>query len=843
MSEFLQQHAIRNVWCTPDQDRQAIIKPVRYGKVRGVYERIKIGWTELQVPTKENYVVYQIGHYPPSIFGLNNVVNKWTTLDGLSTESKCTINIYNTKGLMIPLHEAYIIQLENKTILLAIRENKYINMVEEDIFFHHYTNSYWASSRATADLDYWVEGITRTNSNEPEVLVLYNKWFDANLLGKRPQLLHNGVLVEELPPSRILVGDTIEVRVDESVDEIHDINIDDLYFAFSNLDNARKYIVDLGVGDTIKFHDDIEIRICKLNELGKVTKGMLLHRNKPENVRMLASATYSLNVDQVEFIRQELELGSAHIRMIVRKSGYQRNLIFENARLHELNKLPEAQRREVITGKSNPCSLWDITALERSAYPKVMRLPKIDSAVTIDLYRCYGYNAIAYYSADNQQLIFNDGGSVQRVVVPSAYREGTMVEYDADGLITDIKAVREDGLSYPESNSTLVEFFEDEFLEDCPDYYNGELVPSGHREYRIYHRLKGTQDWYDITARVTFTDQGDGFLKHNYTSPNHEWVVRTSGWAWSKTFTGPLRQGVGEISLVDAQGTMELPFRRIIVRLNGYELVQGIDYEIRRQSIWINAKAHLNTVGDNEVFIIAYDFPETNEHGHVDWGKPEHVGWIDHGMVNVDDQYDLHSSLLYRPVVDGKYLARSDVERHEDSKGVDGNLRNGAPYSISRVRPRLQAIGIAASTEKSLRNDAEQRDQIVRDYMTLHATIPPFQHVSPIPYRHQLYSIFCARILDDLMTGVLQLPETRLLDSMIRTMLKQYEHLLEFDAAATGVNGAIESGLASARPHAGDDLIEVSQKIYSFMDRVSLLYLNGQVDMTGHLIIDINDGE
>ena len=53
MSAFLQQHAIRNVWCTPEQDRQAILKPVRYGKVRGVYERIVLGWDELQTPTRD----------------------------------------------------------------------------------------------------------------------------------------------------------------------------------------------------------------------------------------------------------------------------------------------------------------------------------------------------------------------------------------------------------------------------------------------------------------------------------------------------------------------------------------------------------------------------------------------------------------------------------------------------------------------------------------------------------------------------------------------------------------------------------------------------------------------
>lgn len=837
VSYFLQQHAIRNIWCTPEQDKQAIIKPVRYGKVRGVYERIKIGWDELKVPTTENYIVYQIGHHPPSIFGLNGVTNQWKKLDGLSTASKCTINIYNGKGVLLPLGECFIIQLDNKAVLLAIRENPRVNMVEEDIWFHHYANAFWGSSRASTELDFWVESVRRTNTNEPEVLVLYNKWYTAKVIGKRPQLLHNGKLVDKLPPSQILVGDTIEVRVDDSLDEIHDISIDELNYNYSTMDNVRKYIVDLGVSEVIKYHDDIEISIVKLDADGNSIEGVLLHRNQPANVRMLASATYSISVDQVEYLRQHIADGNCHIRMYVRKSGWDRRLVFENSRLHELNKLPHEQRHQVITGKSNPCELWTLDALEKSAYPKVMRLRKIDSSTTIDLYRCYGYNAAAYYGADNQ--MFPDGSSgVRRISIPEVYRKGSLVEYDADGLLVDIKPCREDGISYPEDATQVIEFFQDEFLSNCPDYYNTEVVPSGHREYRFYHRLKGTQEWHDITHAVSYTNQGDGFLKHNYNSPNHEWVIRYSDWAWSRTFTTPLRQGVAEISLIDDTGTVELPFRYVIVRLNGYELIQDIDFKIYRQSIWISAKRYLNDDGDNEVSIIAHGFPEDDDTGSVGWGKPDRVGWVDHGLISKDDRYDLHSGKLFRPVVDGKYVMRADVEHHEDSTGVKGNMRNGAPYAITFVKPRLQAIGIPVSAEKSLRTDAINKDKIVSDYMTLHAVIPSIPNVSPIPYRHQLYSVFTARILDDLVSGVLTIPNTRILDSTIKAMVKHHEYLLPVDAAYTGVDGAVEAGLASVRPHSQDTTIEVSQKIYSFMDRISTLYLNGRVDMTGHLIIN-----
>jgi hypothetical protein len=842
VSDFLQQHAMQHVWCTPEQDRQAIIKPVRYGKVRGVYERIKIGWSELKVPTTDNYYVYQIGHYPPSLFGLNGVVNQWTALTKLSTESKCTINIYSGTGLILPLFETFIIQLENKTVLLAIKENSVVDMGNEDIFFHHYTNAFWTSNRVEAEMDFWISGIRKEVDNEAEVLVLYNKYHTAKLLGKKPQAILNGYMVDNLMASSIKVGDSVEIRVDGSIEEMHDIDIDDLHFNYSTLDNIRKYIVDLGYADTIHYHDDIEIRICKIVD-GNCIKGLLFHRNQPTNVRMLASATYSISVDQVEYLRQLINDGSCHIRLIVRKAGWNRSLLFENSRLHELNKLPKERRRDILSGRYESCNLWTLSALEGSAYPKVMRLPKIDATSTIDLYRCYGYNAIAYYVADNQARP-DTSTHIHRMTTPLPYLKGTMIEYGPQGQIVDVKGAREDGIAYPEDSTVLAEFFEDEALINCPDYFNTEIVPAGKSEYRFYHRLKGTQEWMDISNSITWSDNVDGYISHGYTSSTHEWIVRCSGWAWNRTFMVKPRQGVLEVSLMDDLGTVELPFRNIIVRVNGNELVQDIDFIIYRQTIWIISKRYLKIDDtDNEVFIFAYGFPEDDDQGLIEWGKPTYVGYVDHGMISVDTEYNLHSSLLYRPIVDGKYVLRSTIEHHEDSNGIKGNMRNGAPYSINIIRPKLQSIGMSISAESSLRSDAVDRDKIVSDYLSVHSPIPDILTVSALSERYQLYSIFTARLLDDLMTGVLVLPKVRMLDSVIRTLVFQYEHLLVADAAYIGMNGAFEEGLVTVRPHLKDTLQYVSQDIYSFLDRVSLLYLHGRVDMTGHLAITLSNEE
>lgn len=840
MSDFLQQHAIQNVWCTPLQDQQAIIQPVPYGKVRGVYERIKLGWSEILTPTPENYYVFQIGHYPPSLIELHGVTNQWKSMDGLSTDNKCDLTVYTGDGYTLPLIESFLIELDNKTLLLAVKESAQVDLGKSPVYFHHYSNAYFDSERSTGTDEYWVAGCRRTVTNETELLAVVQKFQEAKLLGKAPQLTHNGYIVDALAPSKILVGDYIEVKVDSSVLSKTDIDIDELHFNYSTMDNTRKYVIDLGVPETIMYHDDIEFRVCRHRKDGLVEKGLLLHRNKPSNVRMIAGATYTVNVDQVEHLRSLLGLGNCYIRVILRKSGWQRPLIYENSRINEMSKLTKEQRYNIITGITPSIDIWSMDSLERSAYPKVMRLPKIDETTTIDLYRCYGYNAIAYYGADNQGYPWQDG-SIWRVFTPEPYRQGTVFEYGQDGSLLKVKQATGEDTTYPDQKARLVEFFEGAVLESCPDYRGTKVVPAGHGEYRFYHRLAGTEEWYDISSSITWTETDDGYLAHDYDSTTHEWIVRYSGWAWGREYTYSPRQGVLEVSLFDDYGTMELPFSHAIVRLNGHELVQDIDFVIFRQTVWISSKRYLSESGDNKVYIFAHGFAEDTEAGYVNWGTPDSIGWIDHGMVSVDDLYEIRDSRLYRCIVDGKFLDRYSVDYHEDSQGSGGSLRNGAPYAMTYTRPSLSKLGVPAETEQLLRVEAVERDTAVINYLTQHAVIPRIENVSPIEERYQMYSIFSARILDDLLTGVLTLPKVRLTDEYIRNILLPYEYMLQADAAYTGLDGALKSGLASVRPHMENYLIRVSQEVYSFMDRMSIIYLNGYVDMTGHLAIKLDN--
>ena len=80
MSDYIRNHALANVWCTPDQDRQVIFKPARISRGSGIKNDIRIMWSFISsLRLIKKYHVYQIGQIHPVIIGLIEDVYKWSS--------------------------------------------------------------------------------------------------------------------------------------------------------------------------------------------------------------------------------------------------------------------------------------------------------------------------------------------------------------------------------------------------------------------------------------------------------------------------------------------------------------------------------------------------------------------------------------------------------------------------------------------------------------------------------------------------------------------------------------------------------------------------------------------
>lgn len=837
MSDFLIRHAINNIWCNPKQDRQAIIQPVLLGVCHGVYDTITIGRYTFAPPTKEDYYVYQIGHYPPNLAGIMGVADEWHTLTNLSTDSLCHFDLYTSDGIQLPKFEAYFRELENKTLILVVRKQKNVDLSKTNIFFRHYSNAFYQSQRSQPGDTYWVDGI-RYDNNMEDVMVLLNRYYRAHEANKQVYVIYNGEYRDWLVPSDLQQGDSIEVIQDDSIAEVRDFPLETLNYFHSNLDNKRKYVVDLGPKQTLYYHDDVDIRIIRTDS-GKAKRGRFFHRNMPTNVRMLASATYSIAVDQVDFLSDIFDNDNVHLRVVARRAGYDRPLVFEENRIHELNKLPVEARAQILTGQIQSIDIWTLQNLEASAYPKVMRLPTVSSANVLDLYRCYGYNAFSYYGAMNLGVPYTDSDT-RLCRVPEAYLGGSVYEYDGGGRLAAVNKVRDGNVLHVcKDNAQIVEFTSTPHSETIMDYRDTPRVPYDPKaEYRFYHRLAGTQRWTDISNSVKWTVDGDEYV-HDYESFSHEYIIRVSNWHLFRQYEYKENRGVLEVALTDDNnGTSELPFEKIHVRMNEKELVQDIDYFIGQSVIWIVTKEY-RTFETEVITVRAEGFPIEDDMGYANWGEAEEAGWVINGLISRNSQYNIRDDRLFRCVVDGYLKERDIIDFFEDNYQAKGDLPNGKPYAVHFHKPPLQSLGLDKATQAIMESRAADVNQKVSNFLTLFYPAPPEKVISPIERRYQLVSTFIARILHDWLNGLFEIPQGRLTDAQLKMAVERYEYLLEFDPAITGVKDGLAEGVAAVRPHSKPEVVEVSAFQYTTLDRLSGIYLDGQVDMTGHLVIAV----
>jgi len=635
MSDQLLQHAVENVWCNPGQDQPGIIQLSFFRRVRGeVQQRIKFAYSELSTPTKETYDLFFIGQYQISQWGVDALFNEWQSLEVITNATKTLLTVFDRQGYMVHPHDVFLIRLPNARVVAAIRGNT----GKRDMYLSHYTNAFFSSVRSLNSNEVWVRGVTFDGLNMQAVLGILTQAMNLKAAGVPIRMFESGVEVNVIIPSTLTIGTPITIMRDDSIDTTTYVDVDSLNYRLSGKDNSRKYVIDIGSMDTIQYHDDIEFRVCRLNADGSLATGLLFHRLQPNNVRMLTESTYSISIDQINHIRLELGPGNCFIAVIARKSGYDRPLIFESSKLHELARLPDNFRQLILTARVPTIKEWSFAHLENSKYVSIMRRPIIDASATLDVYNAYGYNAIAYYLAPH--MTFSPSPQVS---VPEVYRDGSVVQY-GEGIT--VNAINGNPTFDVDTETTAVEFYQNKLQPNAMDYYNVASIPKTTAEVRFYIRNKTAQDWIDITHAVTWTTDGDTMV-HDYQNPLNYWAIRVDGNGLHRQFTITEDRGIYTVPLIDDNGTIELPYKDVVVRVNNRELVQGIDYSIDKQVIWISKKDILGEDGTVVVDVLAEGFPEETEDGVVQWGTPDLYGWTEHGYISYDDTFSLRADKLH----------------------------------------------------------------------------------------------------------------------------------------------------------------------------------------------------
>lgn len=866
MQEHLLNHAVENVWCNPDQDNQLIFAAKKISARHGVLNHCAVMQRTLKLPQAgKRFHVYQVGQIPPRMLGLLPIdtefgLDRWVSFSDVIQEENLQCNIYTTAGINIPKYKAYYMFTRERNLLFAILDAKNLNVDQEanQVYVRLYANAYFQTSISDPLLD-GMKVFGKDVGNSTEIIELQNQYLLHKAMPGYTTAYCNGYIVDAVDMVNIHIGDSVEIVYDSSVKRVAEWRIRDLHTFTSELDQIHKYLLHESNVDssTIDFHDDIDIYIVHETTGGRY-KGYYYHRNNPKSHRMLSHRDYSIAVDYVQWIAGQLSnnLGGSpvdymdlKIMAIVRKSGYNRPLIYDSNRIFELYKLPDEKIVQAMTGVTSSLDIWQCSALEKSAYTELMRVPFKD--ITQDLIQqAYGYNAVSKYFGDTPSKTSTQSGYPSATVELGLRVDSTIYSYDVDGILL--------GSHHHPYGSTVESIYPETKLIEAisgigtyqPDVRFGSddiELPVVHN-YRVYmcFLVNGipNEDWSDITGTAYYT-VANNRLVWSGTESNQYLMVRTDAKFLEYELDLLPTNGNYFFTLSEMQDrgngpenrVMPVPMGDLDIFLNGKSLIHNFGYIAHFPMVVIVDKKNLLQPAMSTPQKITVRFTGfCNSDLVLDPGGD--YGFVEHGFLSNNKRYDIRDDKVLRITMDGTTRHRDDLLFSEDHDGIDvTNAKNGMPYQIKDIVVPLRQLtneDTYSFRAKSLLIDAK-----VSGYMSLKKPQAIRSAQSAIVQRYHLVSPFFASIIEDLVTEHISTASLQqaIDDNMVLTLCKPYEYLLKYDPIND--ENKYDHRYVEVHPHLLYSTLNISVYQYRFLLRVVKLYGNNKIEPSPFLTFNL----
>lgn len=871
MYDYLVDHAIKNVWCNPSQDGQYIVAPYRISPRVGYLNNVKLMGRLISLPTRGDYYhVFQIGQLNPILLSLMPNVPQWSREQWVNLANCCTLNtmmadVYVDTGISLPRHEVYYLTSNEKNIIIAIRANSKININygSDTIYFRVYDNAYYESLRSDKLADQIiVAGMTINDTGD--ILDYQSR---INLLKAKHGLCtvyRNGYLVDGISILDTNVGDVVEYVYDSSVKRVVELVVDNLEVYQSELDNARKYLIhyEWNGEECIEYHDDVDIYVVDEHSVGKY-RGVYYHRNVSNSCRMVTHRDYGLLVSHIRHFNSSLQNArdsvilphQLKIRLHIRKSGYDRKLVFENNRLHELFKLEDDRILAAMVGTDSTVSNWQASNLEMSNYCKLMRSDANDITrnLVID---AYGYNGLSvllgntpkptYLYSDRQQVTVNYG----------LQATSTAYEYDEAGLLIGYH-LHDSGTVYNavDANCRLVEMINGTGTNKPEAIFGKDNISlPKYDNYRVYycHRTGDSFDeldnnWLDITDSDYYRVENN-ILIWNGLDYNQCIMVRTDRTFLNYELGIIPTDGVLRFTLSELEDrgngvkhyTMPVPAGELDIFLNGYSLIENVDYYVSFPEVVIVNKSYLTMNPNTRVQKLVIRFTGFCN-SDLSRDRADDYGFVVHGLLSHNNKFDIRDDRVLRIVVDGRCLHRDQLLFSELHSGISvTDVDNGKPYCIKDIVVPMKDL--TNSNTYELRNKSIAIDKAVSDYMTKCLPQPDRPAPSAITNRHPVISPFISKILYDMLTDHYFTLDKLLTidDNKVYELCQPYEEWLRFDPINPEFN--IDSRFIEVHPHNHYNTVALNLYQYRFLKRVTELYSDGLVDISHFVTLeDIED--
>lgn len=848
MNNYLLNHAIQKVWCSPKQDNQYIFQLKRITPNEGVTYSYNLFWEEPNLPDKNNrYHVYLIGKYTPSLLNFfaketDLPFNTWTKIsDSCNILKDTLIDIYTDSGMQIPKTETYYLISENKGILIAVKKNTKLsyNFNNDNIYIRTYRNAYFSSIQSQPNNDYiYIGGATVNNTQD--ILNIQNEVISKRLLGNVNCYI-NGKYTNDINIINTVSGDVVEYVFDSSVKLVKDFLLTDLRSFSSTKDNKIKYILHYeGYNNIIDYQDDIDLYMYNTQS----NKGVYIHKNDKATLRNLTHKDYSLLTDYItthlDFLKENgiISESNVKIKMFIKKSGFNRPLILEKSRINELYKLPDNLILNTLSGLDSNLNIWKAVNLENSNYIKLMEIPFIDltNELVVDT---YGYNSVAKLIADTPKVTTTSGAN-KIVPLPELYKvNSTFYEYDIDGKLLGWRH-HQSGLDYVCINNTTeyVQIFSGIGGNILDEKYNTNITIDPDLNYRFYScdldNNLPTYEWEDTTNSNEYS-----IINNQLTWQNGRFnLVRSDKKFLALDVSLDYQEGVIEFPIIHLQDRdnttpinmeIDLSLGELSLYLNGQFLIRDLDYFYDNPRIVIINKSYLNQNGLQNIHIRFTGF--CNEDLSI--RKNYKYGFIFRDRVSDDHIYDIKDGNVQHMFIDGKVILPTAIPYYEDSNSGNtfSNL-NGKPYIIENVTIPLKKY--TNEETYSYQNESVNIDNSISGYMTdkISQVNPNILNVTNS--KHYLYSPFLSRVLNEILDDHIVFDPLKIKDdNYVRGLVQPYEYLLNYDTIHP--SRQYSKDYVIVHPHPYNYSVDISVQKYQLFAKIHQLYAKDIVNISSHL--------
>lgn len=858
--DYFIDHAIKNVWCSPEQDLQVILQLAPIVGMNGRLRNHKVMWRDTTLPDNTSaWYIYQVGGINPTLLGLLPKQHTWVKFSDACNAENLIVDIYTKMGVNFPRFETYYLYTPDRDLVIAIRENKRItaDLNTDNIYLRLYKNAFFQSNRAVLGTDYiHVEG--KTVLSNQEFLDFQSLYLSYKA---KPGLVYcfvDGFKAKDIDLINATVNSLVEFVYDSSIVKTVEFKINDLNVFDSTLDSKRKYLLHYSGADnqTIDYNDDIDVFLIDKSVTNK-ERGVYYHRNAKDAFRNVTHRDYSICVSYLSDYYPILENAALpavidnknlYIRLHIRKSGYQRPLIFENSRIKELYKMNDADILGAMLNVNSNLNIWRAPNLEANAYTQIMRsrFPQITNQMVQD---AYGYNGLSIVCGNTPNDTFPYSGEVNVNVPYALQTKSTAFEYDADGLLLGFY-IHNTGSIYSCVNAgcKLVEFIAGIGSQITSDVFgtNNITVPVVDT-YRVYYcnnppsgpdnvwrDITGTTKYQIINNKVVWQDpaidplimvrSNEKFLAYSTTID----CFTTGLYSFNIMVKQDRGTGLADYILTAPLGDLD-------IFLNGKSLIKGLDYQYDNGKVYLNVKEHLiSALTQTQNITIRF-----TGFCNSDMSLPDilDTGFIEHGFFSNNKKYDIRDDKVARITIGGKLVKKSSLVFSEEHSGVDVlNVNNGRPYQLKDIVIPLK--GLVGENTYSLRDKSIVIDKQVSDYLTMKLPQPPRPAPSAIPAKYQVFSPFLNKIIYLVKNNIIDtstLP-VQYNDTVVKDKCKAFEYLLKYDHGAE-VGPSLNKDYVIVHPTVTTTVTDVTAAQYRFLEKALRIYVPAVVGLSPYLRI------